>query len=113
MKEYQVFGIICKVGKNAEENWKLLDESNDNNLFFHLTYFPSCYVILQCDENIVYNENYKDILKKCSEICKENTKFKKLPNLRVDYTFCNNIEKGNNIGEIFYKSLRKTKEIIV
>ena len=36
MKEIFINNIKCKIGNNAEENWKILDEANDNHLFFHL-----------------------------------------------------------------------------
>ena len=36
MKEIFINNIKCEIGNNAEENWKILDEANDNHLFFHL-----------------------------------------------------------------------------
>jgi predicted ribosome quality control (RQC) complex YloA/Tae2 family protein len=108
MKTFIIENITCKVGSNSFENWQLLENIKDTYLFFHLTSFPSCYVILQSDE-------YPDIkiIKECAYLCKQNTKYKNLKNIKVDYTMCNNITKGEKEGEIIYKSNKKVKNILI
>jgi hypothetical protein len=108
------------LGQNAQDNWDILDKAEGTDYFFHLTSFPSCYVIFKCldiptNENIIKaaqidiptNEN----IIKAAQICKENTKYRNLKNLRVDYCPCSNIKKGENIGEVIFHSLRKVKNI--
>ena len=53
MKELFINNIKTLIGSNAKENWKLLEDSKPNNLFFHLSSFPSCYVILQTESDIL------------------------------------------------------------
>jgi hypothetical protein len=45
-----------------------------------------------------------------AKLCKANTKYKN-QNLYVDYTTCDNVIKGENIGEIVYKRNKKVKKI--
>ena len=52
-------------------------------------------------------------MKEASKLCKMNTKYKNIPNLKVDYTQCKNIIKGDKEGEIIYKSNKKVKQITV
>jgi predicted ribosome quality control (RQC) complex YloA/Tae2 family protein len=94
------------LGQNAQDNWDILDKAEGTDYFFHLTSFPSCYVIFKCLD-IPTNEN----IIKAAQICKENTKYRNLKNLRVDYCPCSNIKKGENIGEVIFHSLRKVKNI--
>ena len=94
----------CFVGSNAKENWQLLSETNPTDILFHLHSFPSCYVILK-NENEAFPEI--DIIKQAAIICKANTKYKNLKDIKVDYTFCRNIEKGEKVGELIYKSNKK------
>ena len=94
----------CFVGSNAKENWNLLEESNPTDILFHLHSFPSCYVILKNDNDEFPNSN---IIKEAAIICKTNTKYKNLKDIKVDYTFCRNIEKGEKVGELIYKSNKK------
>jgi predicted ribosome quality control (RQC) complex YloA/Tae2 family protein len=98
--------LQCAIGKNAVENWQLLDDSKPEHIFFHLASFPSCYVILKCD-----SDPGVDIIKECAVLCKENTKYKNLKDVKVDYTTCNNVKKGDKVGEVYYSSNRKVNQI--
>ena len=107
MKTLKIAGDLeYQVGKNAVENWKLLDEAKPKNIFFHLSSFPSCYVILKCE-----SDPDMEIIKECALACKENTKYKNLKDIKVDYTTCDNVIKGEKVGEVYYCSNRKVKQI--
>lgn len=108
MKEFFINNHKILVGNNSKENWELLELCKDNNIFLHLTHFPSCYVIIFC-------EDFPDIsiIEECAKLCKSNTKYKNLKNISVDYTLCKNIIKGDILGEVIYKSNKKVKKIII
>lgn len=97
---------IFKVGKNSKENWELLEESQEY-MWFHLDSFPSCYVIC-CDENpsnecLIYG----------AQLCKLNTKYRNLKNIKVNYTKLSNLIKGKEEGSVFIKSKRKVQNMII
>jgi len=94
------------IGKNAQDNFKILESADDNYYFFHLTSFPSPFVILVCEDNPTNEE-----INKAAILCKDNSKYRNLKNLRVDYCQCSNVMKGDKIGEIFFKSIRKVKNV--
>jgi predicted ribosome quality control (RQC) complex YloA/Tae2 family protein len=108
MKEIIINNIKCKIGSNALENWDLLDNSKENHIFFHLSSFPSCYVILEIEEDKNIDEN---IFFEAALLCKNNTKYKNLKNIKIDYCRCSNLVKGDKLGEVIYKSNRKVKHI--
>lgn len=108
MKQLVINNINCKIGTNSEENWNLLENSNENHLFFHLSSFPSCYVILETDNML---DKYT-IFKAASE-CKKNTKYKNLKNIKVDYCYISNLIKGDIVGEVLFKSIRKVNKIVI
>tara|TARA_R110002111_G_scaffold1360_2_gene9363 strand:- start:651 stop:977 length:327 start_codon:yes stop_codon:yes gene_type:complete len=108
MKKVKVQDYTCKIGQNAKDNWNILDSSLEKYYFFHLSKFPSCYVILETEEKV--NDSVLEI---CARICLNNTKYRKAKNINVDCTTCDNIEKGTVIGEITYKSKRKVKRILI
>jgi predicted ribosome quality control (RQC) complex YloA/Tae2 family protein len=95
------------IGRNAQENWNLLDNTTDEDILFHLTSFPSPYVILTA--------NGKDIptivINKCAQLCKQYSKYKRMYPLKVDYSVCANIHKGEKTGEFYYKSKRKVMRV--
>jgi predicted ribosome quality control (RQC) complex YloA/Tae2 family protein len=37
--------ILYKIGTNAQENWDLIDESSEGDLWFHVNDLPSCHVV--------------------------------------------------------------------
>ena len=108
MKLFNIETYICRVGENARENWELLAESKNNYIFFHLTSFSSCYVILECNYNNI-SDIPNDIIIKAAELCRNNTKYKNMRDIKVDYTFCNNVKRGEIIGEVIYKSNKQVK----
>ena len=105
-KEIVVGEYTCLVGANAEENWAILEKGKPGYLFFHLSSFPSCYVILQTEEKVV-----DDVIKECARICLENTKYKNLRKVYVDCTTISNVRKGEKVGEVEYTSRKKVKQI--
>ena len=97
-----------EIGRNASENWNILDFSDPTDILFHLTCFPSPYVLLKTSEIPPMN-----IILECAEICKRYSKYKKIYPLKVDYSLCSNILKGDNVGEFSYISNRKVKHVTV
>lgn len=92
------------IGKNKEDNWKIFDEASNNDLWFHLDKFPSCYVILKEDFT-------KDNIYKAAELCKLNTKYRNLRDLLIIYTPKSNLRKGKEIGEVIIKNNKKVNKI--
>ena len=106
MKIIEYEGITYKVGKNSAENWELLSESQCYT-WFHLASFSSCYVIC-CTEDPT-----DDMIRYSAELCKSNTKYRNLKNLKVNYTPISNLKKGPIEGMVIMKSNRKVKNIVV
>ena len=106
MKIHKISEYICKIGENAKENWELLASAAESHYFLHLSSFPSCYVILECDEKPLLG-----VIKRAAEICKNSTKYRNLRNLKVDYCPCSNVIKGKKVGEAIFISNRKVKQV--
>ena len=108
MKQFTNGEYNCKLGQTAKENWQLFEDANPLYYFFHLSSFPSGYVILETTEDI--NES---IVLWAAEICKSGTKYRNLKNLKVDYCRCNNLMKSFQVGEVVFRSSKKIKNIII
>lgn len=104
----EIEGYTYKLGKNKKENWKILSEAKSTDLFFHLSSFPSGYLIIECNDEISPPIN---VLKIAAFICKEGTKYRSLKNVKVDFTTCGNVRKTENVGEIEYINKRKVNQI--
>ena len=107
MKEFEVFDLTFNVGKNKDENDFLVKNSNKTYTWFHLKDYPSCHgVINETIENLDSKVIYK-----CATIIKNNTKYKNLKNLYVNYISISNIKPTDYPGKVIL--MKKPKKIRV
>lgn len=85
------------IGKNAKHNWKLLSDSLPTDYIFHLSDYPSPYIMYS-------GELDKKKAKELARLCIEHSKYSRG---KVDYTTCNNVRKTQKIGEFKYKNMKK------
>ena len=94
---------IC--GKNAEDNWKIIQQSEPEHVWFHLNAFPSAHVVIRSS-----NPSSEEI-EHAANMCKKNSKFKNIKNIKVVYTNIGNLSKGEDVGSVIYKSKKKCSYI--
>lgn len=86
------------IGKNKEENWKIIDDADPSDIWFHMQDIPSCHVILKTRVSIKKID--KDVLKRCGLLCKMNSKAKNEKNTTVIYSEIENVTKTKYVGEV-------------
>lgn len=110
--------VIYKIGKNAENNFEIIDQSDKHDLWFHIKNTSSCHVIA-CLKNIKFDRyddelpNYYDIdfdsldkkqkqqiVKQGALICKQFSKLKNQKNVDVIYTKIEDVHKTNVMGSV-------------
>jgi len=93
LPEYYNFNgenYIIFIGKNKYDNFNIIDESIDTDIWFHIDGEPSCHVILK---NTLKIKNIpKIVIKRCAYLCKINF---------VIYTQIINVTKTNIIGQVY------------
>ena len=104
MKKIIFENIKFLIGQNSQENWNLFDnyyKINNQYIWFHLNSFPSCYVIM-CSSlsDISCNQTKNDLLYYGAQLCKNNTKYKNLKDIKICYTSLKKLKKTNKIGEL-------------
>ncbi|MDC3332917.1 hypothetical protein OAV62_01615, partial [bacterium] len=90
MKHFKFDGYTIWVGQTRRETWELLDEMDALDMLFHLSSLPSGYIFLKNSDRVISSS----VKKHCGELCKRYTKYKTLPSVYVDFTFCENVSKG-------------------
>lgn len=94
------------IGETAKENWELLDslqQENSDYIWFHLNSFPSPYVIMKSTLFELQENSYNDYLTYGAKLCKENTKYRYLKDIKVCYTTLKKLKKGEKQGEVIIK----------
>jgi len=97
MKIFIIDDITVILGNNAQENTQLVKESNQNYIWFHLKSFSSPHLILQAQ-----NPSKSDIIKS-AQLLKDNTKYKNMKNLTIEYTQIKNVKLTTTLGEVILK----------
>ena len=90
--------ILFHIGKNQNENFKVIDMGVDDDLWFHAKDESSCHVVGEIPEDIDKKE-LQYIIKAGALLCKNNTnKLKSLSNVAITYTQIKNITKTKTPG---------------
>lgn len=97
------------VGKNAENNWKIYNESSQTDTIFHLDKFSSPYVIIKIPMIDLTNEQ----IRTAAELCKSKSKYKNMTNVGVLYTPIANTYLGIKVGSFIIRSNHKKNIIFV
>ena len=106
--------ITFYIGKNAQDNFDIIDNANPNDLWFHLADYSSCHVIASMpeddDEIEIDKKTLKQIIQTASLLCRKNTqKIENIQNVRVVYTKIENVEKTEKKGCVQFKDDTKLK----
>jgi hypothetical protein len=116
MKIVEFNNVKYYVGQSAKENWKLFDDSkkyNDNYIWFHLDSFPSPYVIMYTTLVELQNSDISvnQYLHFGAELCKENSKYKFLKDIKIMYVPIKKLTKTENVGEVDVAGKVKTLKL--
>ena len=115
--------LVYKVGKNAGNNFEIIDQADKSDLWFHINNTSSCHVIA-CLKNITFNKyddelpNYYDIdfdsldkkqqqqiVKQGAVLCKQFSRLKNQKNVEIIYTKIENVFKTEPVGSVItYKT---------
>jgi predicted ribosome quality control (RQC) complex YloA/Tae2 family protein len=94
--EANIYTII--IGKNKNDNFAIIDESVETDVWFHVENEPSCHVILQNTSKL--HDIPKQVIKRCAYLCKINSKAKTQKKSIVIYTTINNVIKTDIPGQV-------------
>jgi predicted ribosome quality control (RQC) complex YloA/Tae2 family protein len=99
---------FANVGKNAKENWKLLNDAEPDDIWFHIDNASSPYVILEVKNLDTIPDS---IISECAKLCKSRSKDKDVKSVSVIYTVVSNLKKGESLGSVYL--MTKPDKIIV
>lgn len=88
------------VGKNAKDNWKILEEACEDDLWFHVKDESSAYVII---ENDYKTEITDEDIEEAARICKEHSKLRDKKRVHINWLPVKYVKKGKMVGEAILK----------
>jgi len=94
--------IVYKKGRDAQDNFDLIDASKDNDIWFHIYGESSAHVVASIDDLKISldKKQLRDIIKQGAVICKEQSSYKSSKNVPIVYTRIKNVEKSTPVGTV-------------
>ena len=89
-----------KIGQNASDNDKIITEARQCDIWFHLADFPSCHVVISVSKEYPVT---KQMIEYCAGLVKENTKYRDMNRLRVNYCEVKNVQRTDVVGRVILK----------
>ena len=96
--EYDANIYTIIIGKNKNDNFAIIDESVETDIWFHVENEPSCHVILKNTSKM--HDIPKQVIKRCAYLCKINSKAKIQKKSTIIYTTINNVIKTEIPGQV-------------
>ena len=94
--------ITYKKGRNAQDNFDLIDASKDNDIWFHIYGDSSAHVVASINDLTISldKKQLRDIIKQGAVICKEQSSCKSDKNVNIVYTRIKDVTKTTPIGSV-------------
>lgn len=93
--------IEFKIGRDAADNFNIIESSQKNDIWFHIDQHSSCHVIASMPEDINYTKKQlMYIIKQGAILCKQHSKYKSQKDVSIIYTYIKNITMTNIIGSV-------------
>ncbi len=103
--------ITFLIGKSAEDNFAIIDESDASDIWFHSANSSSCHIIAIVNDLGLDKKQIKYIIKQGALLCKKYTnKLANQRNVEITYTEVKNVTKTNILGTV---TTSLTKSIII
>lgn len=96
------------IGQNASENFKIIDDANESDIWFHIDGYPSCHVICRIPDNLSKKDLSK-VIKRGALCCKEHSKYRTIKLVSVIYTYVENVKKTDVVGTVIATNTKSIK----
>jgi predicted ribosome quality control (RQC) complex YloA/Tae2 family protein len=95
MKTFQENDTVYIMGCNAKENWKLLDEADEDDVWVHLHDYTSAYIFIR---NKTRGVSMEDIAYG-GKLIQQHSKHRNRKNLKMCYLEARHVSKGKITGQ--------------
>jgi predicted ribosome quality control (RQC) complex YloA/Tae2 family protein len=105
--------IEFRVGKNAQDNFDIIDAASPTDLWFHIRDHASCHIVAEIpqgqrmEDGIRYDKKQlRHIATQGAVICKQHSKYKSESNVHVMYTQIQHVVKTPIVGMVNVNTYR-------
>jgi predicted ribosome quality control (RQC) complex YloA/Tae2 family protein len=88
--------IVYYIGKDAKDNWDLIQNADETDIWIHLQDHPSPHVIIENSTDMKHG--VKHIMFGC-QLCKQYSKLKTKKSVSISVLEMKFVKKGKSVGE--------------
>jgi len=93
--------IDFQIGKNAHDNFDIIDAADPDDLWFHINEHASCHVIATMPNDIHFDKKQlMYIIKQGAILCKQHSKYKSQKKVGIVYTQIKHITLTDIPGKV-------------
>lgn len=89
-----------RIGKNAQDNFDVIDSSHPDDIWFHIENLPSCHIVMKRPMKPMVKKELQKMYKQCAVLCKANSKYKSDKNVVIIYTTIKYVTKTDIVGSV-------------
>lgn len=109
IRNIQGFELSYHIGQNAAENFEIIDNSEEHDLWFHIESAPSCHVVVSLENHKYDKKQLHKIAVQGAILCKQYSRYKSDKNICVVYCrICDIIKSKEFIGTVHIVGKYKT-----
>lgn len=103
------YTYTVRAGQSAQENWDLIEDSTQNDIWFHVEGESSCHVVLKIGDR--KKSPHKAVINYCASLCKEGSKVRFAKNVKIIYTNIKNVKinKAYTVGSVKASNTKSIK----
>uniref|UniRef100_A0A6C0EGE4 NFACT RNA-binding domain-containing protein n=1 Tax=viral metagenome TaxID=1070528 RepID=A0A6C0EGE4_9ZZZZ len=96
------------IGKNAKDNWRILEEACEDDLWFHVKDESSSYVIIENDYKTAITD---EDIEEAAQICKQHSKLRDKKRVHINWLPVKYVKKGKMVGQAIMKKEPNTMRV--
>jgi len=107
--------ITYYIGKDAKDNFDIIDKANPEDIWIHASDYSSCHVIADMhNENHLSKKQIYSIIINGIHLCLKNTNsLHQQKNIEFSYTKVKNVVKTNKIGKVTITDKLSKKLLVI
>ena len=98
------------LGENAQDNFDIIDSSDPDDIWFHMSNISSCHVVVKIPlSNKFDKKQIHKIIVQGAEICKQHSKLKSQKGAEINYTKIKHVNKTDIVGKVELSEFKTIK----
>lgn len=98
--------VQFNIGENAQDNFDMLDNADEEDEWFHAQGQSSCHVIAKISNLPLNKKQLRQIITQGALLCKTNSKYAYMSDLAIIHTRVKDVKKSEIVGTVYTRDTK-------